>query len=128
MGELVKKELEDAVRACGGVELGGGKRLAEVRVARETIDADKAEEALRVVFGAVASEAIEVKKSVTKAAIERLARARAQETGERIKAITDTALSALRSAGAISDTGYTVVRVVKSPAAPLPAGSGAPTP
>jgi CRISPR/Cas system-associated exonuclease Cas4 (RecB family) len=114
LAERVKKELEDAVRACGGVDLPDGRRLAEVRVERESIDADKAEQALLSVFGSPGVQAIEVKKTVTKAAIERLARARAAETGERIKAITDIALSTLRSAGAITTSGYTAVKVVKA--------------
>ena len=114
LAERVKKELEDAVRACGGVDLPDGRRLAEVRVERESIDPEKAEQALLSIFGAPGAAAIEVRKTVTKAAIERLARARAAETKERVTAITNAALSALRSVGAINTTGYTAVKVVKA--------------
>lgn len=118
LGERVKKELEDAVRACGGVDLPDGRVLAEVRVEKESIDADQAEASLRSVFGDEGPTAIEVKRTLTKAAIERLARQRAAVTKQKISELTEAALSALRQAGAVRTTSYSTVKATKRRSTP----------
>lgn len=117
LAERVRAELEEAVRvvtrAAGPIPMTDGRVLAEVEERRERLDPDRALPVLLEHFGPGAADAVETKKTLTKASVEGLARAKAAVTKEGIGALRDAALGAIARAGGVTATTYRVVRPVK---------------
>lgn len=108
------KDVKDAVRAVGGVPLPDGYQLAETRITRDTLIAEKAADILDQEFGAgSADKAIRPKFTLTKEAVEDLVRARIQHTGEKLGRTFDAVMERLEEAGAVSTSEFYDVRVHK---------------
>ncbi|PZR17552.1 MAG: hypothetical protein DI536_04355 [Archangium gephyra] len=113
LAERVKKEIEDAVRAVGRVELPNDRVLTEVWESREKIDAEKARPILVEEFGDAANDEIEVKTSFTKAALKRLAQGRASRTKERIGELEAAVMKRIRAVEGVTTSGFAKVAIVK---------------
>lgn len=112
----LKHELEEAVRAHGAITMSDGRVLCEVEKTREKIDPELARPVLQELFGdELTNEAIEVKTTLTKAAITRLVNERTASTKERKGALTEAVLTAIRKKGGVSVTRYFAVEF-KTPA------------
>lgn len=107
MAGRLKKELEDAVRAHGAIQLKDGRVLAEVETEREKLDPELARPVLETFFvPELVNEAIETKVTLTKESIKKLVNMRAADTKEKKGALTESILEAVRAAGGITTNRY----------------------
>lgn len=99
-----------AMRA--GLPLPDGRRLMPCDTTRRTVDARRALPVLRELVGDRAESVVE--QSVPSTAVDSLASEVAKASGEKIKAVKARVWDALRSAGAVRDSTYPVLRVRKA--------------
>ena len=105
--EKLRQQLSDYA-AHHPVKLANGKVLAAQEHERESINAEAAEGVLDVgVFG----EAVEVKRSITKAALKKALQSRLQP-GQKISLVEKATLERLRAAGAVNVTRWTSVEEI----------------